>query len=136
MSVGIRVNRAFATSPKGVHHSMFVTAVSTSAKPRWRWRITSPAGDLEDESRDDFATITAALEAGRSRAVEIDTVGRSEGNTNLFRRRSPHSCPLRHRDVIGHTRTLVTAGAPDGTGPQEPDATVRARAVLRDFDEL
>src|ERR1043166_3891948 len=71
MSVEIRVNLAFATAPKGIHHSMFVTAVSTPAKPRWRWRITSPAGDLVDESRDDFATIAAALLAGRRRAAEM-----------------------------------------------------------------
>lgn len=56
---------------------MFVTAVSTPTKPRWRWRITSPAGELVDESRDDFATISAALQAGRSRAAEIDTVVRA-----------------------------------------------------------
>lgn len=51
---------------------MFVTAVSTPDKPRWRWRITTYAGDVVDESRDDFATITAALQAGRTRAADMD----------------------------------------------------------------
>lgn len=57
---------------------MFVTAVSTPAKPRWRWRITSHAGSVVDESRDEFATITAALQAGRTRAAQIDESDEAE----------------------------------------------------------
>jgi len=51
---------------------VFVTAVSTPDKPRWRWRITTHAGEVVDESRDDFATITAALQAGRTRVADMD----------------------------------------------------------------
>lgn len=51
---------------------MFVTAVSTPSNPRWRWRITSYAGDVVDESREEFTTITAALQAGRTRAAEME----------------------------------------------------------------
>jgi hypothetical protein len=51
---------------------VFVTAVSTPDRPRWRWRITSYAGDVIDESHDDFATITAALHAGRTRAADME----------------------------------------------------------------
>lgn len=51
---------------------MFVTAVSTPSKPRWRWRITSYAGDVIDESGDEFATIATALQAGRQRAAQME----------------------------------------------------------------
>jgi hypothetical protein len=57
---------------------MFVTAVSTPAKPRWRWRITSYAGNVVDESRDEFTTIAAALQAGRTRAAEMDAPDETE----------------------------------------------------------
>ena len=51
---------------------MFVTAVSSPARPHWRWRITSYAGEVISESEEEFATITGALDAGRSRATQID----------------------------------------------------------------
>jgi hypothetical protein len=50
---------------------MFVMAVSTPARPLWRWRITSYAGDVVDESREEFMTIAAALLAGRTRATAV-----------------------------------------------------------------
>jgi hypothetical protein len=57
---------------------MQVTAISNPRHPLWRWRITDYAGELVEESRDDFATISAAVAAGTKRMVSMNVVDRSD----------------------------------------------------------
>lgn len=57
---------------------MQVTAISNPRHPLWRWRITDYAGELIEESRDDFATISAAVAAGTKRMVSMNVVDRSD----------------------------------------------------------
>lgn len=46
---------------------MPVTAISTPEHPDWRWRISDYAGTTLEESEVSFATIAAAVAAGRRR---------------------------------------------------------------------
>jgi hypothetical protein len=55
-----------------------VTAFSTPTKPNWRWRIVNYAGEVVEESRDEFRTIAAAVAEGTKRLVAMDAVDRSE----------------------------------------------------------
>lgn len=57
---------------------MQVTAISNPRHPLWRWRITDYAGELIEESRDDFPTISAAVAAGTKRMVRMNIVDRSD----------------------------------------------------------
>lgn len=57
---------------------MQVTAISNPRHPLWRWRITDYAGALIEESRDGFATISAAVAAGTKRMVSMNVVDRSD----------------------------------------------------------
>lgn len=57
---------------------MQVTAISNPRHPLWRWRITDYAGELIEESRDDFPTISAAVAAGTTRMVKMNIVDRSD----------------------------------------------------------
>jgi hypothetical protein len=50
---------------------MQVTAISTPRQPNWRWRITEDTGELIEESRDDFATVAAAVAAGTKRMLGL-----------------------------------------------------------------
>lgn len=57
---------------------MQVTAFSTPAQPRWRWRIVNYAGEIIEESREQFATISGAVARGTERLVAMNVVDRSE----------------------------------------------------------
>jgi hypothetical protein len=54
-----------------------VTAFSTPAKPEWRWRIVNYAGEVVEESREGFPTISAALTKGTERLVQLNLVDTS-----------------------------------------------------------
>ncbi len=56
---------------------MQVTAFSTPAKPDWRWRIVNYAGDVIEESRDTYPSISAAVAKGTERLVKLNVVDRS-----------------------------------------------------------
>jgi hypothetical protein len=56
---------------------MQVVAFSTPAHPEWRWRIMDYAGEIIEESRDGFATITAAVVAGTAHLVRLRLIDRS-----------------------------------------------------------
>lgn len=55
---------------------MPVTAISTPRHPEWRWRISDYAGTTLEESEGSFASIAAAVAAGRRR---LRTIGPLEG---------------------------------------------------------
>jgi hypothetical protein len=57
---------------------MQVTAFSTPAQPNWRWRISSYGGEVIEESRDAFETISVALAAGRTRLGQMDPAPETE----------------------------------------------------------
>jgi hypothetical protein len=58
--------------------SVQVTAFSTPNQPSWRWRIVNYAGEVIEESREVFPTISAAVEKGTKRLVQMNVVDRSE----------------------------------------------------------
>lgn len=66
---------------------MQVTAVSTPRQPEWRWRISDYAGTTVEESAVTFASIAAAVAAGRERLLTITEPDRPE----------PHARPWRVR---------------------------------------
>ena len=55
---------------------MPVTAISTPGHPDWRWRISDYAGTTLEESEVSFASIAAAVAAGRRR---LRTMGPLDG---------------------------------------------------------
>lgn len=57
---------------------MQVAAFSTPAQPGWRWRIVNYAGEMVEESRESFATISGAVTRGRQRLLEMNVTDRSE----------------------------------------------------------
>ena len=57
---------------------MQVAAVSTPGRPEWRWRIANYAGEIIEESRHGFGTITAALAEGTKRLTAMKVVDKSE----------------------------------------------------------
>ncbi|MBI2218436.1 MAG: hypothetical protein HYU51_14175 [Candidatus Rokubacteria bacterium] len=69
---------------------MQVTAFSTPTRPNWRWRIVNYAGEVVEESRDEFGSIAAAVAEGTKRLVQMDAVDRSE--------------PVRHWRSTSHLR--------------------------------
>jgi hypothetical protein len=70
---------------------MQVTAFSTPERPEWRWRIVSYAGETVEESRETFATISAALERGseRMRQMNADDTTPPSRNWHTALRRDP-----------------------------------------------
>jgi len=54
-----------------------VTAFSTPAKPEWRWRIVNYAGEVVEESREGFPTISAAVTKGTERLAQLNLVDNS-----------------------------------------------------------
>jgi hypothetical protein len=68
-----------------------VTAFSTPAKPDWRWRIVNYAGEILEESREAFPTISAAVAKGTERLVEMNVVD--------------HSLPSKHWRSTSHLRS-------------------------------
>lgn len=57
---------------------MQVTAFSSPAHPGWRWRIVNYAGEIIEESREQFATISGAVARGTERLVAMNVIDRSE----------------------------------------------------------
>jgi hypothetical protein len=55
-----------------------VTAFSTPDRPNWRWRIVNYAGEMIEESREEFRTIAAAVADGTKRLTAMNVVDRSE----------------------------------------------------------
>jgi hypothetical protein len=51
---------------------MQVVAFSSPSNPEWRWRIVDYSGVIVEESRDRFATISAAVAAGTARLVRMN----------------------------------------------------------------
>jgi hypothetical protein len=67
----------------GVHDAhevtqMQVTAISTPRYPEWRWRITDYGGETVEESQRGFATIAAAVAAGRERLMSMSAIDRPD----------------------------------------------------------
>lgn len=56
---------------------MQVTAFATPSNPEWRWRIVSYSGEVVEESRDTFPTISAAVASGSARLRTMDGVDRT-----------------------------------------------------------
>ena len=56
---------------------MQVAAVSVPARPGWRWRVVNYAGEMIEESRETFSTISIAVAHGKKRHAEMDIVDRS-----------------------------------------------------------
>jgi hypothetical protein len=57
---------------------MRVMAFNTPVRPEWRWRISSYAGEMIDESRERYATIAAAVEEGARVLAKMDIVDVSD----------------------------------------------------------
>ena len=57
---------------------MQVTAFCTPAQPGWRWRIVNYAGEIIEESWEQFATISGAVARGTERLVAMNVLDRSE----------------------------------------------------------
>jgi hypothetical protein len=56
---------------------MQVAAVSIPGIPGWHWRVVNYAGDMIEESRETFPTISIAVAQGKKRHAEMDIVDRS-----------------------------------------------------------
>jgi hypothetical protein len=54
-----------------------VAAVSIPGSPGWRWRVVNYAGEMVEESRESFPTISIAVTHGKKRRAEMDVVDRS-----------------------------------------------------------
>jgi hypothetical protein len=61
---------------------MQVTAFATPARPDWRWRIVNYAGEILEESRDTFPSISAAVAKGTARLVQMNVVDHSAPSRN------------------------------------------------------
>jgi len=57
---------------------MQVTAIATPRHPEWRWRIRDNSGTTVEESAVTFATIAAAVAAGRERLLTMTEPDRTE----------------------------------------------------------
>jgi hypothetical protein len=64
---------------------MQVAAFSTPTDPDWRWRIVNYAGEVVEESRGTFPSISAALTTGTKRMVELNVVDRSSAPPRNWR---------------------------------------------------
>jgi hypothetical protein len=58
--------------------TMQVVAFSSPSDPQWRWRILDYSGVIVEESRDRFATISAAVAAGTEQLVRMNVSDRAE----------------------------------------------------------
>jgi hypothetical protein len=58
--------------------NMQVVAFSSPRDPEWRWRILDYSGVIIEESRDRFATISAAVAAGTEQLVRKNVSDRAE----------------------------------------------------------
>ncbi len=56
---------------------MQVTAFCTPSRPDWRWRIVNYAGEVIEESRETFPTISSAVAKGTERLLALNVVDRS-----------------------------------------------------------
>ncbi len=56
---------------------MQVVAFSSPASPEWRWRIVNYAGEVVEESREGFPTISAAVANGTKWLIRMNVVDRS-----------------------------------------------------------
>lgn len=68
---------------------MQVMAFSTPANPEWRWRIMDYAGQIIEESRERFASISAAVAAGTEEVVRMRVTDRSEMMSQAWAGRRP-----------------------------------------------
>jgi hypothetical protein len=66
-------DQAAATREAVVH----VMAFSTPSRPGWRWRIVNYAGEMVEESRETFPTITVAVSHGTKRLLQMNVVDNS-----------------------------------------------------------
>jgi hypothetical protein len=57
---------------------MHVAAFCSPVHPDWRWRIVDAEGEMIEESRQTFPTITAAVANGTQRLIERNAVNRVE----------------------------------------------------------
>ena len=69
---------------------MQVMAFNTPSAPGWRWRIVSNAGEMVEESRLTFTSISGAVDEGRARVRELDILDKSE-RTFPYRRGRPRA---------------------------------------------
>ena len=53
---------------------MQVAAVSVPGSPGWHWRVVNYAGEMIEESRETFPTISIAVAHGKKRHAEMDIV--------------------------------------------------------------
>lgn len=64
---------------------MQVTAISSPRHPEWRWRISDYAGTTLEESAVTFASIAAAVAAGRERLLTMTEPERAERQAPAWR---------------------------------------------------
>ena len=57
---------------------MQVVAISSPTHPEWRWRILDYNGAVLEESRERFATISAAVAAGTDQLVRMSVTDRAD----------------------------------------------------------
>ena len=57
---------------------MQVAAIAKAKDRGWHWRIVNYAGDVIEESTDEFGSIAAAVAHGSARLVTLNMVDRSE----------------------------------------------------------
>ena len=56
---------------------MQVAAVSIPGSPGWHWRVVNYAGEMIEESRETFPTISIAVAHGKKRHAEMNIADRS-----------------------------------------------------------
>ena len=71
------------------HRRMNVIAFSSPTRPDWRWRIVTNAGEVIEESRTTFGSISEAVAKGRRRLEDLDIDDRSE-RPRTFGRSTSH----------------------------------------------
>ena len=57
---------------------MQVAAIAKAQGRGWHWRIVNYAGEVIEESTDEFGSIAAAVAQGSARLVTLNRVDRSE----------------------------------------------------------
>ena len=57
---------------------MQVAAFAKAQDRGWRWRIVNYAGEVIEESNEEFSSIAAAVAQGSARLVTLNVVDRSE----------------------------------------------------------
>ena len=66
---------------------MQVVAISSSILPEWRWRIMDYSGAILEESRERFATISAAVAAGTEQLIKMNVADRVDAFAPRWRAR-------------------------------------------------